>query len=91
MGPPRLLDDDGGGGPAFEEARRRRLSPTCARPPREDSSSSTESSSSFGLPPAVEPIDSPPGMLFAGVAAGGPMLLERPRGAPTGMEDGREP
>lgn len=76
------------------EERRRRLSPVDARPPCEDSSSSFGSSSSLEDELAGPPlIERPPGMLLETGGPPGPPMGpdERPRGAPTGIDDGREP
>jgi len=94
---PRVLEE-GAPEPPGEalvvDERRRRLSPVDARPPCEDSSSSFGSSSSLADelvgPPLIE---RPPGMLFETGGPPGPPMgpEERPRGVPTGREDGRVP
>jgi hypothetical protein len=78
-----------------EDGRRLRFSPEAAtRPPCVTSSSSPSPSSSLIPPPAGDPVmERPPGRLL--VPGAGPAMLrgpeERPMGAPTGNEDGREP
>jgi hypothetical protein len=95
VGPGPLLElaEVAEAGPVVEEARRLRLSPEeGARPPCVGSSSSSPSSSF--MPGAAAPLmERPPGRLL-GPETGPGMLMgpeERPMGAPTGMEEGREP
>lgn len=82
-------------GPLVDEPRRRRLSPVLGRPPCAAAWSSLWSSSpssSLMLGPPL--MERPPGMLALGGGPGMFMALppdERPRGGPTGMEEGRVP
>ena len=91
---PRELAAVDEAGPVVDDARRRRLSPDAARPPCPTASSSSLSpSSSLIAEPGGALMERPPGRLLVPVA--GPAMLigpeERPRGAPTGMAEGRVP